>query len=142
MTNLRPAGPEDAIVMAHILGAWVEETDWMPKLHTDGENRAFCQRLLPRTIVAQLGGQTVGFLTRLEEEVQCFYLAASARNRGVGSALLAEAQRARPRLALWTFAANTAARRFYSRHGFVEVCGTAGDNDEGLPDIRMEWRRA
>jgi hypothetical protein len=26
------------------------------------------------------------------------------------------------------------------RHGFVVVGGTEGDNEEGAPDLRMEWR--
>lgn len=139
--KLMPAGPEDADVMAMILSDWIDETPWMPRLHTREDDRAFCARLVPRTIVARADGQTVGFLTRLEEEVQCFYLAAPARGQGIGSALLQEAQRARRRLALWTFARNTGARRFYANHGFVETGGTEGDNDEGLPDVRMEWSR-
>lgn len=140
--TLCPAGPEDAPTMARILGDWIAETPWMPDLHTIEENTAFCLRLVPRSLVARQGGRTVGFLARREEEVLCFYLHRDARGQGIGTALLSEAQRARPRLALWTFAANTGARRFYARHGFVETGGTDGDNDEGLPDIRMEWSRA
>ncbi|MEO1276160.1 MAG: GNAT family N-acetyltransferase [Pseudomonadota bacterium] len=142
MITLHPAAPEDAPVMAAILSDWIDETPWMPRLHTLEEDRAFCLRLVPKTIVARQAGQMVGFLARREEEVLCFYLAASARGQGVGAVLLAEAQRARPRLALWTFAENIGARRFYARNGFVETGGTEGDNDEGLPDIRMEWSRA
>ena len=33
---------------------------------------------------------------------------------------------------------NTGAVRIYERHGFVVVGGT--DNEEGAPDLRMEWR--
>ena len=139
--RLMPAGPEDAPVMADILGEWVRETDWMPALHTPEADREFCLGLVPRTLVARREGRTCGFLARREEEVLCFYLARAARAQGIGTALLQEAQRARPRLKLWTFAANTDARRFYARHGFAETGGTAGDNDEGLPDIRMEWSR-
>ena len=32
------------------------------------------------------------------------------------------------------------ARRFYERHGFVVVGGTDGDNEEGAPDLRLEWQ--
>lgn len=39
-------------------------------------------------------------------------------------------------LDLWTFAANTGARRFYERHGFVATESTEGDNEEGSPDVR------
>ena len=29
---------------------------------------------------------------------------------------------------------------FYRRHGFEVVGRTDGDNEEGAPDLRMEWR--
>ena len=83
--KLVPAAPEDAPVMADILGDWVRATDWMPALHTADEDRAFCLRMVPRTIVARVEGRTCGFLTRLEEEVQCFYLATDARGQGIGT---------------------------------------------------------
>ena len=40
---------------------------------------------------------------------------------------------------LWAFRSNTAAIRFYERHGFRQVRWTDGDNDEGEPDVLMEW---
>ena len=58
----------------------------------------------------------------------------------LGATLLDLAKEAHPDgLALGTLAANAGARQFYARHGFVEVGGTAGDNDEGEPDVRMVW---
>ena len=60
--------------------------------------------------------------------------------QGIGSRLLERAKAERPDgLDLWTFQANTGARRFYERHGFVEVARTDGDNEEGEPDIRLRW---
>lgn len=41
---------------------------------------------------------------------------------------------------LWTFQTNAGPRRFYERHGFVAVQFTDGDNEEGAPDVRYEWR--
>ena len=43
-------------------------------------------------------------------------------------------------LKLWTFEANVGARRFYESHGFVATRRTAGDNEEGAPDVCYEWR--
>lgn len=40
------------------------------------------------------------------------------------------------------FVSNTRARRFYERHGFVEIDGSDGDNEEGEPDIRFRWEAA
>jgi len=45
----------------------------------------------------------------------------------------------KPALSLWVFEANVDAIRFYKRHGFKEVRRTQGENDEGIPDILMEW---
>jgi ribosomal protein S18 acetylase RimI-like enzyme len=45
------------------------------------------------------------------------------------------------RLALWAFQANTSARRFYERHGFVEARRTDGrDNEERTPDVLYAYR--
>ncbi|WP_327002107.1 GNAT family N-acetyltransferase [Dactylosporangium sp. NBC_01737] len=45
-------------------------------------------------------------------------------------------------LQLWTFASNTAAQRFYLRHGFVVAETTDGSlNEERAPDIRFVWTR-
>jgi len=59
---------------------------------------------------------------------------------GLGSRLLDVAkERSRAGLDLWTFQSNVGARRFYERHGFVEVATTDGDNEEGEPDVRYHW---
>ncbi|MBF9030242.1 GNAT family N-acetyltransferase [Rhodobacterales bacterium HKCCE3408] len=127
--------------MAGILTDWIEATPWMPRLHSDAATLDFCRMLVPRTHVALLGGDVAGFISRRGPEILTLYVADSERGRGIGAALLARAKAAEPRLALWTFAANTPARRFYAREGFAEAGGTPGDNDEGLPDIRLEWSR-
>jgi GNAT superfamily N-acetyltransferase len=60
--------------------------------------------------------------------------------RGLGSRLVEVAKSVYPEgLDLWTFAANTGARRFYERHGFVAIASTDGDNEERAPDIRYHW---
>jgi GNAT superfamily N-acetyltransferase len=61
--------------------------------------------------------------------------------RGLGPQLLNLAKDHNPDgLELWTFQANTGARRFYERHGFVTVGTTDADNDEGAPDVRYHWQ--
>jgi len=69
------------------------------------------------------------------------YIAPEWRGQGFGDELVALAKRQRPSgLELWTFQVNAAARRFYARHGFVEVELTDGaDNEEGEPDARLVW---
>lgn len=69
------------------------------------------------------------------------YVAPELRGRGLGDELVALAKQRRPRgLELWTFQANGPARRFYDRHGFVEVELTDGArNEEREPDARLVW---
>lgn len=92
--------------------------------------------------VAEADGTVLAFLALGPAgELDHLYARPGATGRGIGSTLLARAKEASPSgLALWTFAANTRARQFYARHGFVETGGTDGDNEEKAPDVRMEWR--
>ncbi len=144
---LRPGGPGDAEACAAIFDDWAAATDWMPRVHPLPEvERHYRTQVLAvcDTLVAERSGRMAGFAAVDREGlIAALFVAADARGRGVGSALLEAAQARRPEgLALWTFAANAGARRFYARHGFIEEQGTDGDNDEGLPDVRLTWRRA
>ncbi|PYE82416.1 GNAT family N-acetyltransferase [Pseudoroseicyclus aestuarii] len=140
--RLEQARAEDAPALGALLSDWIDETPWMPRIHTRDEDADFAEHLVETAEVWVLrDAAPQGFLARREEQVAALYLRASARRQGGGALLLERAKEGRDCLRLWTFAANDGARRFYARHGFAEVGGTAGDNDEGLPDIRMEWRR-
>ena len=90
--------------------------------------------------VAEHDGVLAGILVLDGEFVDQLYVDPGLTGRGIGSALLAVAKRERPQgLRLWTFQTNTGARRFYERHGFVEVRRTDGrDNEERAPDILYE----
>jgi len=60
--------------------------------------------------------------------------------RRIGSSLLAHALLILPRpILLYTFQANTGARRFYERHGFRAIQFTDGRaNEERCPDVLYE----
>ena len=139
--TLRPASPADAPGMGAILSDWIDGTPWMPRLHTRAADAAFCAGLVPCATVAEAGGEVAAFLARDGAEIGALHVAGAHRRRGLGSALLAAAQGAADRLALRTFAANAPARAFYAANGFAETGGTDGDNEEGLPDIRLDWSR-
>lgn len=142
---VRKAEEGDTQVLAAILQSWLEDTPWMPVLHTLADTETFCRHLTKAADcwVAEDAAQVSGFLARDKEWVTALYLASSARDRGIGCKLLAEAKDGQDALQLWCFQNNTGARRFYERHGFVaeELTDGAG-NDEKLPDIRFVWRRA
>ena len=92
--------------------------------------------------VAEQDGALAGILVLDGDVVDQLYVEPGLTGRGIGSALLAVAKRERPRgLQLWAFQTNTGARRFYERHGFVEVRRTDGrDNEERAPDVLYAYR--
>jgi GNAT superfamily N-acetyltransferase len=117
-----------------------------PSVHDDADvHRHFAETVLPTcdTWVAEDGGELIGFLVLHEGWVEHLYLEPGCTGQGHGSALLDHAKAQQPdRLDLWAFQANTGARRFYERHGFVAVAETDGDNEEGAPDVRYRWTTA
>nr|WP_275982153.1 GNAT family N-acetyltransferase [Frigidibacter sp. ROC022] len=120
----------------------------MPRLHSHAEEREFLRHLIRemQVTVAETGGRSprpCGFLARREGFIHALYLAPQARRQGLGRRLLDAAKAERPALELWAFQANTPARAFYRAQGFAEVeLGDGRGNDEGLPDVRLNWRRA
>ena len=139
---LRPARSTDAGTVGGILSEFIDATPWLPRLHTRAEDVGFAGHMIDRgwVSVAERAGAVSGFAACDGENVHALYVAVSARRLGVGSALLGRLQAQVNRLSLWTFQANSAARAFYAGHGFVMVEKTGGaGNDEGLPDMRLEW---
>jgi ribosomal protein S18 acetylase RimI-like enzyme len=145
--TVRRGLPADAPVCAAILQHWLDATPWLPKLHTLKQTEHFmAEMLFPANtmLIAQTDRTVRGYLAvNADGVVPSLTVAEGFRGAGVGRALIDEAKRLHPQgLSLWTFVANDGARCFYARHGFREVRRTDGDNDEGLPDILLEWRRA
>lgn len=142
---LSEAGAADAGPLARILGDWVRGTGWMPVLHSREADEGFVRRLISghRVRVARDGaGRPVGFIAVRLCDIAAFHVEAAHRGQGIGTALLQAVKAEEPRLHLWTFQANTRAIAFYAREGFVAVERTDGaGNAEGLPDVRMIWKR-
>jgi len=112
-------------------------------VHTDDEVRSYFDVVVATMdvwVVDERGG--IAALLVLDGEwIDHLYVDPDHFGRGHGSSLIAVAKRQRPAgLKLWTFEANSRARRFYERHGFVVTGGTDGENEEGAPDVRCEWR--
>lgn len=142
--TLAAARPDDARAIGVILSDWIDETDWMPRIHKREDEQGFAAELVRRgwVTVARCGGAVQGFLARDGAEVAALYVAAHARGQGVGTRLIDRAKRRSRRLELWTFQFNHPARAFYERHGFIEIARTGGArNDEKLPDIKYLWER-
>ncbi|MEW2525083.1 GNAT family N-acetyltransferase [Streptomyces sp. NPDC047071] len=112
--------------------------------HTDDEVREYIRHVvLPRgtTWVAQAAGAVVGMMVLDGEQLGQLYLDPAWRGCGIGDRFVALAKERSPDgLTLWTFQVNAPARRFYERHGFTATRWTDGDNEEGEPDVRYDWR--
>lgn len=142
---LRPARAFDMADCAAIVDAWIEDTPWVPRVHPPAEiARHFRCDVFPAqaVTVAEARGSITGFMARDGGCVTSLYISLAARGRGLGARLLDRAKAEAGPLALWAFAANTPARRFYLRQGFREGRRSDGDNAEGLPDVEYLWDAA
>lgn len=140
---LRPATLSDAPACAVILQDWLDATVWMPKLHDVAETTDWMRSDLFRRaeiVVVEADGAVRGLVAVAQGSIAALYLSEGWRGAGLGGRLVERAKgMSAGGLTLWTFQANAGARRFYARHGFVEVARTEGDNAEGLPDAQLRW---
>lgn len=150
----RRAGDSDAAAVADVwLRSFAAALPTVRRAHDDDEVRAwFSHVVVPRyeTWIAVAEGSVVGLLVLDGEELEQLYLDPSWRGRGVGDRFVDLAKQQRPAglrlwtfqgLRLWTFQVNEPARRFYERHGFIEVERTDGlRNEEREPDVRYVWQ--
>ena len=141
---IRSANTADAPVCAAILNAWIDETPWMPRMHShedvERHYREFVLQKRKVTVVEDCAPAGYLALDTKEGFITSFFLKAEARGRGVGKQLLDDAKGEADKLQLWTFVANEGARRFYEREGFAEAYRSDGDNEERLPDILYRWQ--
>lgn len=143
--SMRSARSQDMAVCAAIVNDWIDQTDWMPRVHTHEAVRKHYEedeKIKRQTIVAVDGSRVRGFVTLTRDGfITALYVEEASRNQGIGGLLLARVKRElSPEINLYIFEANEKAQKFFSRHGFAEINRTTGDNEENLPDILMEWR--
>ncbi|MGJ8556472.1 MAG: GNAT family N-acetyltransferase [Sulfitobacter geojensis] len=144
MIALRAARSTDAGKVGAILSEFVATTEWMPQLHTGAEDIAHAGAMVARgwVTVAEVDGDVVGFAACNGVDLDALYVSRAQRGQGVGTALLQHLKQEHAMLKLWTFQANRPAQDFYVKHGFIEQERTDGaSTDEGLPDIRYQWRK-
>lgn len=140
MIPIRDATPEDAPALARILGAWVQDTRWMPKLHSPEDDLGFISGLISTGTVRIAGVVPLGFLARRGADILQLQIAAGSQRQGLGRALVKDAQGKAAHLSLWTHQANLPAQAFWVALGFVETLRSDGrDSEERLPDVRFEW---
>jgi GNAT superfamily N-acetyltransferase len=142
--EIEPATPADADAVAATFGAARRTAmPWLPRLHTEAEDRRYFADVIDEceVMVVRREGQPVAFIALKDDMVEHLYVRPEAQRAGIGSALLEAARAARPSgLRLWTFQRNQGARAFYAHHGFVEVELTDGSaNEEREPDALLAW---
>ncbi|MEO0915809.1 MAG: GNAT family N-acetyltransferase, partial [Pseudomonadota bacterium] len=139
---IRRGALADAPACAAILNDWIDDREWMPRVHTREEVTAFYQDFVFQKREVWVTGDPIdGYIGLNPETGEVTTLYTATPGQGVGKVLLDHAKQGRSTLQLWTFQANDGARRFYVREGFREVEFTEGDNEEGLPDVRLRWDR-
>lgn len=141
---IRVASLSDMPACAAIFNRWVDETNWMPRVHDhDDVVRHYRETVYSQcqVLVAERQGDVGAFLALSDQSfVTALYADRRSRGLGLGTRLIERAKQIRPEgLSLWTFVANEDAQRFYRRQEFVELRRTVGDNEEGLPDILLRW---
>lgn len=143
---LKKLALEDMQAVAKIhRAAFDDRLPWLAGRHTPEEDLDFFRGRVFRDCVVwgALGADGLaGFIAFRRDWIDQLYVLPSAQRRGIGTRLLSVAKQAEPQLQLWTLRANTPARLFYERHGFVAIGETDGSgNEEREPDILYRWTR-
>lgn len=143
---VREARVGDLPACAAIANAYIDETAWLPRVHSAEEVSALFEPGLldrRRLLVAEEGGRVVGYLSLDPEaaKVMAIYLASGARGAGTGKAMMDRAKALSPAgLVLDCFETNTGAQDFYRREGFTEdPAGRRAETDEGIPTLMFRW---
>lgn len=133
MITIRKALPEDRPALDALLRtSWLE--NWAPNLapetvarfHATDPVGDYLNACLPAMDVAVIDGMVAGMCHSEGDMLHALHVGRDWQNRGVGSALLSDAQdKGAVRLEVRMF--NERARRFYIRHGWRKTKRYAGD---------------
>ena len=143
---IRRARPEDAAAVAETyVASFATLFRFLPDIHSDDDRRRFITEVVPQdheVWVAEEDGCVLGFAAVGERTLGHLFVHPDFHGRGLGTALLEKTKELRPEgFTLWTFPANEQACRFYERHGLRAMeYGDGSGNEEGVPDVRYEWR--
>ena len=146
--SLREATPADLSACAKIVNDWIDESDWLPRIHSRAEVEGFFNEGLLKLrsmIVAVYDHQVSGYMTHDEKGmIRALYVGKHLRDAGIGKQFLDEAKVRFPlKVELGVFEANIRARQFYDREGFIEIPeGRLENTEEGIPELLMRWSKA
>ena len=138
--HIRRALPGDVPAISQVVNGWIDRTDWMPRVLSADEIEGVIARALPEREIWLIGDPVEGYLSLNPATGMIGALYLDRPGRGLGKELLDRAKVGRDYLQLWTHEPNDDAHRFYAREGF-KVVERNPKGDDGLPELRMEWRR-
>lgn len=145
MTLIRPARSDDAPALIALLHATFQDT-WMPQMSAEALTRwqarddgpeAYVRDKGADFVIAEIDGALAGMIHWHDGFVHALHVDARYRRRGIGAALMAEAERATrevglARLRLETDTFNQPSQALYRTLGYVEI--------DRYPDITYDPR--
>lgn len=130
-----------------IMKIWLESSldshDFIPASYWQKNFASVRDDYLPgsTTYVWEENGEIKAFASLKEEDkLGALFVAASARGRGIGKALMFELQKNHNRLNLQVYSQNKKAVRFYHRCGF-QILREDIDTATGAPELLMSWNK-
>lgn len=110
-----------------VLGSWEAATrlahDFMTNEFITQERKNIADLYLPNTDtwIAELNGETVGFIALMGNEVGAIFLQPEFHGMGIGRALMDKAQELHGNLEVEVFKKNQIGRIFYEKYGFEPI---------------------
>lgn len=138
---IRHATRADTPALGQIVWEWEQCTEWMHSANDSAEIGCFIDSAFEDRIILVAGDPMIGYLAFDPERQRIGGLYASFPGQGIGKALMDRIKEGRDYLWLNTHEPNLAAQKFYKREGFVEVSNEGAEEVDGIPELRMEWRR-
>jgi len=135
---LRLAKSSDAPICAAIVNSWIDNTKWMPRIHSPDLITQMIKDGIPIREFWVIGGPVLGYLSFNVEAQQIMGLYVARPGIGLGRALLEQVKLGKSYIKLWSHSANTAAHRFYLREGF-KISGEEKIGGDGIKEICFEW---
>ncbi|MEM1374859.1 MAG: GNAT family N-acetyltransferase [Pseudomonadota bacterium] len=140
--QIRRAVIEDAATCAEIIHGWLTGQAWLPNTPPSQDTLAeIIADGIPQREFWVIGSPVAGYLSFNAEENLIGGLYTARPGSGAGAALLNRVKADHDVIQLWTHEPNTNAHRFYHREGFEIVERKAEGRGDGVPELRMEWRR-
>ena len=139
--DIRRADVSDAAACAGIVHGWIAGQPWLAVKPELADLVAVFETGIPQREVYVIDAPVAGYLSMDPDAALIHGFYVDRPGGGLGKALLDRAKQGRDYLQLWTHEPNGSAHRFYWREGFETVERKQEGRGDGVPELRMEWRR-